>query len=152
MKKAIPITPAEVIKRMIDIPKILDWSRNKHMIVSGPEFWGIHHIFIDKHLKHVVICLKSDYTAHTFIGNPVRASEWRKYDKDQKVILNKTFDEKVLEWKIYKDLVLYRGETLPPKEIQAEPYWGEVVGVEDFDDEINDDWLIYEIRKLFRGD
>lgn len=149
MKKKIPITPDEVVRRMKDIPEILEWSKNKHLTVSGPEFWRVHHIFIDKHLKHVVICLKSDFTSHIFMGDSVHANNWRKYDKDQNIILSKSLEDKALEWKIYKDIILYRGQSLPPKEVQEEPYWGEVVAVDDFDDDVNDIWLVSTIIKLF---
>jgi len=31
---------------MKDVPEILKWLRGKHLVVSGLEFWGIHHIYI----------------------------------------------------------------------------------------------------------
>ena len=78
-------------------------------MVSGPEFWGTHHIYIDDSLKHTVICLKADFTSHVFIGVPNGATEWRKYDKDVKLSDSKTLSNKSLEWKIYQDIVLYKG-------------------------------------------
>jgi len=47
MDKKIPITPFEIINRMKDVPEILKWSRRKHLMISGPEFWGTHHIDIN---------------------------------------------------------------------------------------------------------
>ena len=40
-EKKCPISPYEVIRRIPDIPRILEWSMKKHLTVSGPEFWGI---------------------------------------------------------------------------------------------------------------
>ena len=60
MNKKIPIKPFEIIRRMKDVPEILKWSRKKHLMVSGPEFWGIHHIYIDTSLKYTIFCLKKD--------------------------------------------------------------------------------------------
>jgi len=149
MDKKIPITPFEVIRRIKDIPKILEWSRKKHLTVSGPEFWGIHHIYIDNFLKHVIFCLKADLTTHVFIGIPTGAKEWKKYDKNVRLLFSKQLSDDSLEWKIYKDIVLYKGKRLPPKEIPAEPYWGEVVGVETFNDDINDQWIVSKIKELY---
>ncbi len=41
----IPITPFEIVRRMKDVPKVLEWSKRKHLTVSGPEFWGVHHVY-----------------------------------------------------------------------------------------------------------
>jgi hypothetical protein len=149
MDKKIPITPFEVFKRIKDIPKILDWSKKKHLTVSGPEFFGIHHIYIDNFLKHAIFCLKADLTTHVFIGILIRANEWRKYDKNLELLFSKQLSNNSLEWKIYKDIVLYRGRMLPPKRIPAEPYWGEVVAVETFNGDINDQWIVSKIRELY---
>ena len=148
-EKKIPITPFEVIKRMKDIPKILEWSKNKHLTVSGPEFWGIHHIYIDSSLKHVIFCLKPDLISDVFIGIPTGAKEWRKYDKDGNLLFSKQLNDNSLEWKIYKDIVLYKGKMLPPKEIPEEPYWGEIVGIEIFNDYIDDQWIVSKIKELY---
>lgn len=149
MDKKIPITPFDVIKRMKDVPEILKWSRRKHLMVSGPEFWGIHHIYIDNSLRHTIFCLKADLTTHVFIGIPTGAKEWRKYDEDVNLLLSKQLNDDSLEWKIYKDLVLYKGKMLPPKEIPEEPYWGEVVGVETYNDDVNDQWIVFKIKELY---
>jgi len=140
------ISPNEIMKRMKDIPKILEWSKNKHLIVSGPEFWGTHHIYINKFLKHVIFCYKEDLSTHVFIGIPVRAEEWRKYDKDINLLFSRQLDNDSLEWKIYEDIILYKGKMLPPKEIQEEPYYGNIVKVENFDNIIDDQWIINNIR------
>ena len=146
MDNKIPITPFEIIRRTKDMPKILEWLERKHLIVSGPEFWGIHHVYIDNSLKHVALCLKADLTTHVFIGNPTRAEEWRKYDKDVNLLLSKELGSDSLEWKMYKDIALYKGKMLPPKEISEEPYWGKVVEVEAFSDNINDPWIVSKIK------
>lgn len=151
MEERIPITPFEVIKRMKDVPKLLEWSRKKHLIASGPWFWGIHHIFIDDSLTHAIFCLKGDLTSHIYIGVPTGAKEWRKYDKDVKISLSKQLEGDVLEWKIYKDIVLYKGKMLPPKEIPEEPYCGKVVKIEVFEDDINDRWIASKIKELFNA-
>ncbi len=147
MDKKIPITPFEIIRRIKDVPETLKWSRRKHLMISGPEFWGIHHIYIDNSLKHVIFCLKADFTTHVFIGIPTGAEEWRKYDKDDNLLLSKHLNNDSLEWKIYKDLVLYKGKMLPPKMIPEEPYWGKVVKVETFNDDVNDQWIVFKIKE-----
>ena len=149
MDNKIPITPFEITRRIKDIPKILEWSKKKHLIVSGPEFWGTHHIYIDDSLKHTVICLKADFTTHVFIGVPTGATEWRKYDKDVKLFDSNPLSNKSLEWKIYQDIVLYKGNMLPPQKITEEPYWGEVVKVETFSGDIDDEWFVSQIRELY---
>jgi len=148
MDKKIPITPFEVIKRIKDIPKILEWSKKKHLTVSGTDFWGIHHIYIDNFLKHAIFCFKADLTSHVFIGTPTKAKEWRKYNKDVNLLFSKQVNNDFLEWKIYKDIVLYKGKMLPPKGIPEEPYCGEVMGVETFNNDINDQWIISKIKEL----
>jgi len=150
MTKKIPISPWEVIKRIPEIPKVMEWSKKKHLWVSGPEFFGVHHIYIDKNLKHVVILLKADLTTHVFIGNPTYAEEWRKYDEKQNILLSKIYPPDGLEWKIYKDIVLYKGKTLPPKDVPEEPYSGKVVKVDDFNDDINDEWIVSQIKELYK--
>ncbi len=149
MDKKIPITPFEIIRRMKDVPKILEWSRKKYLTVSGPDFWGVHHIYIDNSLKHVVFCLKADLTTHVFIGIPTGAKEQRKYDKDVNLLFSERLNDDSLEWKIYKDIVLYKGKMLPPKKILEESYWGEIVGVEAFNDYINDQWVVSKIKELY---
>jgi len=149
MDKKMPITPSDIIRRTKDVPEILKWSRKKHLIVSGPEFWGTHHIYIDNSLKHTIFCLKVDLTTHVFIGIPTGAKEWRKYDKDGNLLLSKQLNDDSLEWKIYKDKVLYKGKMLPPKEIPEEPYWGEIVVAETFNDDINDQWIVSKIKELY---
>lgn len=34
---------------------------------------------------------------------------------------------------------------------QEEPYFGEVVKVEDFDEHINDEWIVSQIKRLFEN-
>jgi len=149
MNKKIPITPFELIKRINDVPQTLEWSKNKHLTISGPKFWGTHHIYIDNSLKHVMFCPKTDLTTHVFIGTLTEAVEWKKYNEDTKQTLSKQLDAGSLEWKIYKDLILYRGKILPPKETPAEPYWGKVIGVEPFNHKINDEWIVSTIQELY---
>jgi hypothetical protein len=38
--KKIPLSPDDLIRRMKDVPKIIEWSRKKHLIVEGPELGG----------------------------------------------------------------------------------------------------------------
>ena len=149
IKKGIPITPNELIRKMKEVPEILDWSREKHLTISGPDFWGIHHIYIDNSLKHVIFCPKTDFTTHVFMGNPVGATVWRKYDKHINQLFSKDLNDDILQWKIYKDIVLYKGKMLPPKENPEEPYCGEIVEVETFHDDINDEWIVAKIEDLY---
>lgn len=102
-----------------------------------------------KCFKHAIFCLKTDLTTHVFIGTPTEAKEWRKYDKDINLLFSEQLNNDSLEWKIYKDLVLYKGKMLPPKEIPEEPYWGEVVRVETFNNNINDQWIVSKIKELY---
>jgi len=146
----IPITPWEVIKRIPDTPETMEWSKRKHLLVSGPEFFGVHYIYIDKNLKYVVILLKSDFTTHVFIGNLICAKEWRRYDEKQNILLSQIYPSDAFEWKIYKDIVLYKGKLLPPKDIPEEPYFGKVIKVEDFNDDINDEWIVSQIKELYK--
>ncbi|MCK4816868.1 hypothetical protein KA005_13950 [bacterium] len=146
----VPLSPWEIIKRTKDVPKILNWSRNKHLLVSGPEFWGVHHIFIDSALKHCVFVLKADLTTHIFIGNPVKAQEWKKYNENFCLALSKKLKVPSLKWKIYQDYVLYKGTMLPPKQISEEPYFGKVIQVEEFTNQtINDEWIVKKIKELY---
>jgi len=148
--RKLPVTPWEVVKRIPEIPKVMRWSRKKHLWVSGPEFFGLHHFYIDKDLKHAVIFLKADFTAHVFIGSAVCAEEWRKYDKEQNILFSQTSIHGGLEWKIYQDMVLYRGKALGPKDRSGEPYSGRVVKVEDFNEDINDEWIVSKIEELYQ--
>ena len=143
----IPITPWEVIKRIPDIPEIMEWSKRKCLSVFGPEFFGGHFIYIDKNLKHVLILLKSDFTTHVFIGNPTCAEEWRIYDDKQNILLSEIYTSDAFEW---KDIVLYKGKLLTPKDIPEEPYFGKVIKVEDFNDDINDEWIVSQIKELYK--
>jgi len=146
----IPFGPFEMMKRMKDVPNILKWSRNKHFLVSGPEFWGTYHIYIDRNLNHYILLPKADLTTHVFIGNPVEAEEWRKYDEDLNLVLSKNMKAPSLEWKIYKDYVLFKGKMLPEKDIPEEPYFGKIIKVEELPEiEITDDWLIEKIKELY---
>lgn len=149
MDNNIPISPFEIMKRTKDIPKILKWSKNKHLTISGPSFWGPHHIFINDSLKHIIFCLKADFTTYVFIGNAVKAQCWRKYDRDFSLVLEKKLNNDSLEWKIYKDIVLYKGKMLPPKSNSVEPYWGKVESVEEFSDKMNDKWIVSKIKELY---
>ena len=149
MDKKIPITPFEIIRRVKEIPETLKWSRRKHLIISGPVFWGVHHIYIDNSLEHTIFCLKEDLTTHVFIGIPTGAKKWRKYDKNVNLLLSEQLNDDSLEWKIYKDIILYKGKMLPPKEFPEEPYWGEVIKVDTFDEDINDQWISYKIKELY---
>lgn len=148
--KKISITPHEVVKRIKDIPKILEWSKRKHLIVHGPEFCGLHHIYIDNNLKHVVLLLKTDLTTHVFIGTPTVAKEWRKYNKEVNMLFSRNLNPDDFEWKIYKDIILYKGKLLPPKKILAEPYFGEIVKVEDFNNDVNDKWIVSQMKELYK--
>jgi len=147
--KEMPIIPLAIIKRMKHVPKIIEWSRRKHLTISGPKFWGIYHIFINESLKHVILLPKADLTTHVLIGTPTEAREYRKYDKEGKLIFSKRVDGNAFKWKIYKDYILYRGHGLPPKEIPEEPYVGKVMKVEAFNDDINDQWIVSKIKELY---
>ena len=97
-----------------------------------------------------MILLKSDFTTHVFIGNPICAKEWRKYDEKQNILLSQIYPSDAFEWKIYKDIVLYKGKLLPPKDIPEEPYFGKVIKVEDFNDDISDEWIVSQIKELYK--
>lgn len=148
--KKLPLSPWEIIKRTKDAPNILKWLRNKHLVVSGPEFWGVHHIFIDEELKHFIICLKSDYTTHIFSGNSINAQDWEKYDENFCVVISKKLKTPSLKWKIYHDYVLYKGTMLPPKQISEEPYFGKVIQVEEFTNQtIDNEWIVEKLKELY---
>jgi hypothetical protein len=149
ISQEIPITPEEVNRRIPDVPEILEWSRKKHLIIDGPEFWGIHHIFIADDLKHIIFCLKADYTTHVYIGIPTHAQEWRKYNEEIEMEISKSLNQDELEWKIYHDYVLYRGKMLPPKEIPEEPYWGKVIDVRTWEQKLSDNWIGATIKYLY---
>ena len=147
--ESIPITPFEMMKRMKDVPEILEWSRNKHLTVSGPEFFGIHHIYIDNYLKHAIFCPKSDLTLDVFVGTPTEAREWKKYNKHANLLFSKQLNNDSLEWKIYKDIVLYKGKILPIEEIFEKSYQGRIIKVEAFNKNINDQWIVSKVKELY---
>ena len=93
--------------------------------------------------------MKADLTTYVFIGTPTGAKEWRKYDRNVNLLFSKQLNDDSLEWKIYKDIILYKGKMLPPKEISEEPYWGRIVKVEVFNDDINDQWMVSKIKELY---
>jgi hypothetical protein len=146
----IPITPYDVMARTKNMREILEWSRNKHLVVKGPPFYGVHHIYIDGSLKHLVILLKDDLTTHVFIGIPTHAEEWRKYDNSFNLLFKKPLSEKSFEWKVYKDLVLYKDKMLPPKTPSGEPYWGKVIAAEEWNGSISDKWIVSKIKQLYQ--
>lgn len=124
----------------------------KHLTINGPDFLGLHHIYITENLKHVIIIPKKDFTTDVFIGDVARAKEWRKYDPKQNILFSQVYDDyEAFEWKIYKDIILYKGNSLPPKDIPEEPYWGKVLETEIFDNNINDEWIVSQIRKLYKN-
>jgi hypothetical protein len=96
-----------------------------------------------------MFCLKSDRTTHVYIGIPVAANEWRKYDAKNQLLFTKKLEEGLLEWKIYQDYILYRGKMLPPKKVPEEPYWGEVIYVKNWDGKFSEDWIKTTIRYLY---
>jgi len=148
----IPLTPEDIIRRAPNVPEVMEWSRRKHLIISGPEFWGTHHIYITDDLKHIIFCLKADYTTHVFIGTPTQAQQWRRYHENIELHFSKSLEESVLEWKIYQDYVLYRGKMLPPKKNPEEPYWGEVIDVKTWEGKFSDDWIEITIKYLYLQD
>lgn len=145
-----PLSPLEMIKRMKNIPEILEWSRNKHLVVSGPNVWGTHHVFIDNDLTHCVVILKSDLKTSVFIGDPVNAQEWQEYDERLCLVSSKKMKTSWLEWKVYKDFVLYKGSLLPPKKNSVEPYSGKVMQVEELSKQYIDNlWIVKTIGELY---
>lgn len=144
-----PITPFDVLTRTKEMPRILEWSRKKQLTVAGPTFWGVHHIYIDREWKHAVVCRKADRTTHVFIGTPIGCEEWRKYDAEFKLVFVRPWGEETLGWKLYEDVVLYRGSALPPRLPAGVPYWGSVVGAQMFDGSVTDEWLPGEIKRLY---
>ena len=145
----LPITPYEIIERIKDAPQLLEWSKNKHFTISGPYFWGTHHLFIDGNLKHVLILLKDDLTTHVFVGHPTGANIWEKYDKNLNILFSKTISNDSVEWKFYRDIALYKGKLLPPKENGDEPYWGWVINTERYEGHLNTNSIKKLIRKLY---
>lgn len=146
----VPLSSWEIIKRTKNIPKTLKWLRNKHLVVSNPEFWGTHHIFIGDDLTHYIFLLKTDRTTHLFIGNPMEAQKWRKYDGNINLVLSEELKAHSLEWKLYKDYILYKGTMLPSKDIPEEPYFGKIIQVEELPEiNITDNWLIEKIKELY---
>jgi hypothetical protein len=150
MQNKCPISPREIIRRLKDIPEILEWSKNKYLEVEELTHMGLHHIYIDEYLKHTVFLLKSDLTSHVFIGDPLNAHEWRKYDKDYNIVVQKKMNEKDLQWKVYKDYILYKGYFFDPNYSSQTPHWGRIVQVEPFKEEITDQWIIKELKHLFQ--
>ena len=148
-EKKCPLSPFEIMWRLKDITRVLDWSKKKHLTVSGPEFFGINHIYIDNDLDYAVFLPKGDLTMHVFIGTLTKAEEWRKYDQNVKLLFSKPLSDDYLKWTIYQDVVLYRGRMLTPKPRTQKPYCGEIVRVEIFNDDINDEWIVSEIKRLY---
>lgn len=148
MRNKCPISPREIVRRLKDVPEILEWSKNKHLEIHEYTSMGIHHLYIDSKLQHVLILLKSDLTAHVFIGDPMRAHEWRKYDDNYNSVIQKKTEENDLQWKVYKDYIIYRGVFFDPKFPPRDPHWGKVTKVESFNEEITDVWLRNKLKDL----
>ena len=146
----IPITPYEVMARTKNMREILEWAMNKHLTVNGPPFYGVHHIYIDGSLKHLLILLKDDLTSHVLLGIPTHAEEWRKYDNNFNLLFRKPLSENSFEWKVYKDIVLYRGKMQPPNAQSGEPYWGKVIAVEKWQGSFSDKWIVSKIKELYQ--
>jgi len=126
--RKIPISPAEVVKRTANMQEILESLRSQQLIVKGPHFFGTHSFYVDNDLKHAVLLPKADLTTHVFIGDPIHAEEWRTYDENGNMVRQQGCEPEDLEWKVYTDVVLYKGKALPSK-AAPEPYWGEVVEI-----------------------
>lgn len=133
-------------KREVTEAEILKWPKNKHLVVSGADSEDIHHIYIDDS-KYAIFCPKVDLlTTDVFIGTPTGAKEWRRYDGNGNLLFSKKLNDDFLEWEIYEDIILYQGKILSRKGI---PYLGEVVEVETFNENIDDQWIVSKIREIY---
>jgi len=104
-----------LIGKLTGLEKKVKWSRAKHIIIDGPEFWGQYDVFVDQEFNVVFFMPKADATLHIFVGNPVEAKQWIKYESNGTVSLHKQLESGSLEWKINPKNVLFRGRMLPPE-------------------------------------
>jgi len=123
------------------------WSQAKKIEVVGPDFFGRYSIYVD-HKSNVAIFLpKSNKTLHIFIGDIFRANRWIICDITGLKVIDKTPPKETYQWKINSKDIWYRGTGLPPGK---SGYRGEVLSLEDFIDEINDEWLDIKIKEYMR--
>jgi len=117
----------------------LEWSRNKHLRIFNPPFWGIHDMFIDSNNDIRVICLKADGNSYIFFGGPSEARGWKRYDSQGRLEEEKLLDSGELSWVVYDDYILYRGILFPPS---TEPYhWGKIIKSFPFSDSFSEEWI-----------
>ena len=141
-----PVSATEIVKRGPRMEQYIEWSKNKHIVVFNPPFWGIHDIFVDSELQHAVFCLKHDRSAFVFLGDSFKAVSFTLFDSNQEPIETTILEEGNLSWTIYDDYVLYRGTLLPAS---TEPYyWGKVAGTAPFEGRINEKWVLGTLKGL----
>jgi len=137
-----------LISKLTGVEKKVKWSRAKRITVVGPEFWGQYDVFVDQNFDVAFFMSKADATLHVFVGNPVEATQWLKYEPNGSVSLNDELERGALEWKINPKNVLFRGSMLPPGRTV---YRGDVVGSELFQELVTPDWIDQHAKGIVRS-
>lgn len=136
------------IAKVTGVGKKVKWSRAKKISVEGPPFFGKYDVYVDNQLDVAMILPKTDGTVHVLRGNIIGCQRWGKYDHNCNQLEGDDFRKGVIDWKINRDKVLFRGTGLPPGGTKRHIYEGVVIADEPFTEDITDEWIRARVHDI----
>jgi hypothetical protein len=133
-----------VAYRFYKAKRDMKWSKGKGVVAYGPAPLGHHFIFVDENLDVAIFLPKSDGSLHVVTGTPVGAEYWRKYNERGQMVKEGKM-EGVLEWKITKGGIYYRGEFLKS---QGPPLKAEIHSVDELTSSVDSSFVDNKAKKL----
>lgn len=136
-----------LLGKLTGIENSIKWSQSKVIIVSGPNIFGQHSIFVDPKFNVAIFLPKDDKTLHIFVGDIFNAKRWIKCDSKGNKIKDENPPKEAFQWKIKPKKICYRGTGFPSNK---KVYFGKVISSKNFSQVIDEKWLDIKIKEYIK--
>ena len=136
----------KLLSKLLGIAAKVKWSRGKKLEVSGPEAFGVYHIYVDRDFRVAVFLPKADGHLTILVGDIVKGRRFLVYGPDGAKKGEAEIPKGEFEWKINPDRFLFKTAGVPRDQLTMTLAFGRVCAGDvtwnhAFNGEINEEWL-----------
>ena len=123
----------------------VEWSQSKELVVDGPDFFGLHYVYIDSEFQVVHFLPKLELNLYILQGDPVKGIHEYHIGTDGNLVKERILPKGDTEWKINPDIVYYR---LKDGNRKLNIYEGKVSFAFPFNGTINREWIMKRASEI----
>jgi hypothetical protein len=135
----------KIFGKITGLSKKVNWSYGKKIVVTGPEFFGTYHIYVDVIGNTAVFIPLPDGTLQIFSGDIADARRSIKFNKKRKKVSSDALPDRHFIWVIHPKEFEFKCKDFGPRH-----FCGKVISSEIFLEAITDDWIDAQALKYFQ--